>query len=84
MLRGRVPDVGYVVVERGVEADVTAIASPLYSEARIIAAMSLVIPSYRVTKGQAAEYGRMLTRATEDVSARLSRASKSTLPEGQS
>ena len=31
-LRGRVPDVGYVVVERGVEADVTAIACPVYSQ----------------------------------------------------
>ena len=82
-LRGRVPDVGYVVVERGVEADVTAIACPVYSQARIVAAMSLVIPSYRLTKGQAAEYGRMLTLATGDVSAQLSRSSKSNLPEGQ-
>ena len=65
-LRGRVPDVGYVVVERGVEADVTAIASPVYSQARIVAAMSLVIPSYRLTKGQTAEYGRMLTLATAE------------------
>ena len=83
-LRGRVPDVGYVVVERGVEADVTAIACPVYSQARIVAAMSLVIPSYRLTIGQAAEFGGMLTLATGDVSAQLSRSSKSTLPEGQS
>ena len=83
-LRGRVPDAGYVVVERGVEADVTAIASPVYSQARIVAAMSLVIPSYRLTKSQTAEYGRMLTLATGEVSAQLSRSSKSTLSEGES
>src|SRR5439155_1725294 len=40
-LRGRVPAEGYVIVERGVEADVTAIACPVHSEARIVAALSL-------------------------------------------
>lgn len=79
-LRGRVPESGYVVVERGVEADVTAIAAPVYSEARIVGAMSVVVPSYRLTKGQTAEFGRMLTSATGEVSARLSGTSK----EGQS
>src|SRR3954451_23207798 len=59
-LRGRVPDDGYVVVERGVEADVTAIACPVHSEARIVAALSLVVPSYRLTASEAAQYGRML------------------------
>jgi DNA-binding IclR family transcriptional regulator len=84
VLRGRVPDVGYVVAERGVEADVTAIASPVYSEARTVAAMSLVIPSYRLTKTQAADFGRKLAAAAGDVSAQLSRSRKSTIPEGQS
>jgi IclR family transcriptional regulator, acetate operon repressor len=82
-LRGGTPDCGYVIVERGVEADVTAIASPVHSEARIVAAMSLVVPSYRLTKGQAAEFGRKLTSATGDVSAQLSHSSKPTLAEGQ-
>jgi IclR family transcriptional regulator, acetate operon repressor len=83
-LRGRVPEVGYVVVERGVEADVTAIACPVHSQARVVAAMSLVVPSYRVSAGQAAEYGLMLTLAAAEVSAQLSRSSNSTLREGQS
>ncbi|MET0476209.1 MAG: helix-turn-helix domain-containing protein [Mycobacterium sp.] len=71
-LRGKVPDDGYVVVERGVETDVTAIACPVRSQARIVAAMSLVVPSYRLTARQAAQYGQMLLAATADVSARLS------------
>jgi len=83
-LRGKVPDAGYVVVERGVETDVTAIASPVYSQARIVAALSLVIPSYRLTASQAMEYGRMLVSATADVSARLSSSPKASLPEGPS
>ena len=81
-LLGKVPDEGYVVVERGVETDVTAIACPVYSQARIVAALSLVIPSYRLTASQAMEYGRMLVSATADVSARLSRSPKASLPEG--
>jgi IclR family acetate operon transcriptional repressor len=83
-LRGRVPDEGYVIVERGVEADVTAIACPIYSEARIVAALSLVVPSYRLSPSQAAEYGRILVSTAATLSAGLSRRPKSSLPEGQS
>ncbi len=82
-LLGKVPDAGYVVVERGVETDVTAIACPVYSQARIVAALSLVVPSYRLTASQATEYGRMLVSATADVSARLSSSPKASLPEGR-
>jgi IclR family transcriptional regulator, acetate operon repressor len=81
-LLGKVPDAGYVVVERGVETDVTAIACPVYSQARIVAALSLVVPSYRLTASQATDYGRMLVSATADVSARLSTSPKASLPEG--
>jgi IclR family transcriptional regulator, acetate operon repressor len=75
-LRGDVPADGYVIVERGVETDVTAIASPVYSEARIVAALSLVVPSYRLTASEAVQYGQVLASATADVSARLSRSPK--------
>jgi DNA-binding IclR family transcriptional regulator len=83
-LRGKVPDDGYVVVERGVEADVTAIACPVYSEARIVGALSLVVPSYRLTAAQAKRHGQKLLAATADVSARLSRSPKSSPPESPS
>lgn len=82
-LRGRVPAEGYVIVERGVEADVTAIACPVYSEARIVAALSLVVPSYRLTASQAAEYGQTLASRAATLSAGLSRPN-SALPERQS
>jgi IclR family acetate operon transcriptional repressor len=83
-LRGKVPEDGYVVVERGVETDVTAIACPVYSQARIVAAMSLVVPSYRVTARQSKQYGQMLVAATADVSARLSSSPTPRTPEGPS
>lgn len=75
-LRGEVAADGYVVVERGVEADVTAIASPVRSEARIVAALSLVIPSYRLTGPETERYGHLLVSAAAEVSARLSRPAK--------
>jgi IclR family acetate operon transcriptional repressor len=84
VLRGRVPAQGYVIVERGVEADVTAIASPVYSGARVVAAMSLVVPSYRLNARQAAEYGRTLGSAAASFSAGLSRSPNSTPPERKS
>lgn len=83
-LRGRVCDRGYVIVERGVETDVTAIACPVYSQSRIVAAMSLVIPSYRLSADQTTQYGRMLMAAAADVSARLSSPTEARTPEGSS
>ena len=81
-LRGKVSEDGYVIVERGVETDVTAIACPVYSQSRIVAAMSLVIPSYRLNADQTTQYGRLLIAAAADVSARLSSPTKANPPEG--
>jgi DNA-binding IclR family transcriptional regulator len=81
-LRGKVPDVGYVIVERGVETDVTAIACPVFSQTRIVAALSLVVPSYRLTATQAKQYGRTLLSAAAGITARLSSSPTQSLPEG--
>ena len=81
-LRGKVSEDGYVIVERGVETDVTAIAGPVYSQARIVAALSLVIPSYRLSADQTTQYGRLLIAAAADVSARLSSPTETRTPEG--
>lgn len=78
VLAGQTPDAGYVVVERGVETDVTALAAPIRSEAKVVAALSLVIPSYRVTPADIRRFGPLLARAAEAVSAGLSRAERIT------
>ncbi|MEU0495504.1 IclR family transcriptional regulator C-terminal domain-containing protein [Mycobacterium sp. NPDC006124] len=83
-LRGNVSEAGYALVERGVETDVTAIACPVYSQARIVAALSLVIPSYRVSAEQTTQYGRMLNTVATDLSARLSSPAEARTPEGSS
>lgn len=61
VLRGKTPAEGYVVVDRGVEKDVTAIAAPITvgrgDETRVIAALSVVAPSYRMTAGLVSAIG---------------------------
>lgn len=59
VLTGNTPSSGYVVVDRGVEPDVTAIAAPItvtthapdgsVTGSRVIAALSVVAPTYRMT-----------------------------------
>jgi len=83
VLLGRTPAEGYVVVERGIEPDVTAIAAPVRSESRVVASMSLVIPSYRVTDIDVARYGRALAAATARVSAGLGKRPLSHTAGGQ-
>lgn len=67
-LTGRAPEGGYATVERGVESDVTAIAAPIRSGARIVAALSLVVPSYRMTAELTEYYGGLLVAATDRLS----------------
>ncbi|HYI33515.1 MAG TPA: IclR family transcriptional regulator C-terminal domain-containing protein [Glaciibacter sp.] len=74
VLRGSIGDAGYTVVERGVESDVTAIATPIRSNHRIIAALSIVVPSYRITDDDVARYGELLVAECTRISAGLSGA----------
>ncbi|WP_035749066.1 IclR family transcriptional regulator [Arthrobacter sp. 35W] len=74
VLHNDVPAAGYVVVERGIEADVTAIAAPIRSETKVVAALSLVIPSYRVAEHDIDRYGHQLALAAEVVSSGLGRS----------
>jgi IclR family acetate operon transcriptional repressor len=74
VLRGSIGDDGYTVAERGVESDVTAVAAPVRSNHRIVAALSIVVPSYRITDDDVARYGRLLVAETDRISAGLSGA----------
>ncbi|GHD07868.1 IclR family transcriptional regulator [Zhihengliuella salsuginis] len=61
VLRGATPAAGYVVVDRGVEKDVTAIAAPVTvgtaGDDRVVAALSVVVPTYRITEEITASIG---------------------------
>lgn len=59
------PQAGYVVVEDAVESDVTAIAAPVQvltssGAGRIVAALSIVAPSYRMDAETTAAHGRLV------------------------
>jgi len=72
VLLGRTPASGFEIVERGVEADVTAVAAPLYSDQSVVGAISIVVPSYRVDAGDMVRYGKLLAAETAGISAALS------------
>jgi DNA-binding IclR family transcriptional regulator len=56
----------------------------VYSEERIVAALSFVIPSYRVTASEATRCGELLVSAAAELSAQLSRSPKPDSEERQS
>lgn len=71
VLRDDIAMQGYVSVEHGVEDDVTAIAAAIRSEQRVVASLSLVVPSYRITQLEVAKYGRLLVDQAQLVSDNL-------------
>lgn len=60
---------GYVVVTQGVEDDVTAIAAPVVVGGRVVASLSVVVPSYRTTAAKTAEIGRLLLVESRSIGA---------------
>lgn len=72
VFRNDIPAEGYVIVEHGVEEDVTAIAAAVRSEQKVVAVLSLVIPTYRVTELNSARYGRLLAKGAQQISTGLS------------
>ena len=71
VLGGETPAEGYVIVERGIERDVTAIASPIAAAGRVVAALSILVPSYRMTQESAERCGVLLAAAAHRLSAGL-------------
>ena len=60
-----------MTIERGIEKDVTAIAAPIALQQRVIASLSLLVPSYRINKTEITRYGRLLVAATASVESGL-------------
>lgn len=58
----------FVVVTSGVEADVTAIATALVVRGKTMAALSMLVPTYRVTAEKTAELGELLHRTVQKLS----------------
>lgn len=60
VLSGHTGTQGFVLVRQGVEDDVTAIAVPVMTGDRVIAALSSVVPSYRLSEEQATRISMLL------------------------
>lgn len=68
VLRGGAPEAGYVVLENTVESDVTAISAPISAGGRVVAAMSTLVPTYRLDEQRRVACGQALVEATGAVS----------------
>ena len=77
VLQGRVPASGYVIVSSGVESDVTAIAAPVIGGTSTIAALSIVLPSYRIPPDGADSIGSLLIAEASLLSVALGAPEKS-------
>jgi IclR family acetate operon transcriptional repressor len=60
-LNGDVPESGYVAQRDRIEADVTAIASPVRRPGGIVAAVNLLGPTYRIDEETSHLYGRIVS-----------------------
>lgn len=72
VLRGETPDAGFVVIERGIERDVTALAAPITASGRVAAVLSILVPSYRMSDATAQERGALLAATAQRLSTGLS------------
>lgn len=59
-LTGRLGEDRFLVVSSAVEPDVTAIATPITAGGEIVAALSMVVPNYRLTDETARRFGALI------------------------
>jgi IclR family acetate operon transcriptional repressor len=71
VLRGEIPEEGYVAGRDRLEPDVTAIVAPVRYPGGIVAALSVLGPTYRIDKATMHDYGRIVATEAADLSAQL-------------
>lgn len=67
VLRGEAPEAGFLVLENTVEPDVTAISAPITVSGRTVAAMSTLVPTYRLDHAKQQLCGESLVRAAQSL-----------------
>jgi urocanate hydratase len=72
-LHGSAPDFGYVAVRSAVEPDVTAIAAPVRRPGGVMAAISVVGPTYRIDDKTMEKYGEVVSREARLVAEKIGR-----------
>lgn len=71
VMRGETPQAGYVVLQNTVESDVTAISAPILAGERVVAALSTLVPTYRLDEQKRIRCGQALVEATGAVARAL-------------
>ncbi len=71
VLRGEVPEEGYVAARDRLEPDVTAIVAPVRHPGGIAGALSVLGPTYRIDKATMHDYGRIVATEAAELSAQL-------------
>lgn len=67
VLNGKHGGSGYAIVRSGVEDDITAVAVPVALGGRTVAALSIVVPSYRLDEAKARRFGEELVKAAGSI-----------------
>lgn len=66
-LTGDVESGGFAVNKQGLEVDVTAVAVPILAGKRVVAALSSVVPSYRIDDEQIEMFGELLAHEAKSI-----------------
>ncbi len=62
VLLGHTPEKGWTSIASGIEPDVTAVAAPVTGPGGVVAALSIVGPTYRLDRTAVGRFGPLLTR----------------------
>jgi len=71
VLRGEIPEMGYVAGRDRLEPDVTAIVAPVRYPGGIAGALSVLGPTYRIDKATMHAYGRIVATEAAELSSQL-------------
>lgn len=71
VLRGKTPSIGYIALENSVEEDVSAICAPVTSDNVVVAAISTLVPTYRIDEKKSQRCGEALVQAAGQISVAL-------------
>ena len=71
VLDGRIPTNGFVIMRGAVEPDVTSVSTAVRCGDNVIAAMSIVAPTYRVSDEIEQDFGSALVRGAQELSEQL-------------
>ncbi len=68
VLLGQTPEQGWTSIASGIEPDVTAVAAPISGPGGVVAALSIVGPTYRLDQDAVGTFGPLLTRLAHGLS----------------